>query len=169
MTTPDRRRGTPPNTPKTFWQKVDRSGGRNACWPWTYYIGPTGYGMAGYHSKAMRAHRLAYQLTHGWLPSDVHVLHRCDNRACCNPKHLFTGSQSDNNIDMTVNGRQYKRLTRKQVETVKRLYQHPGARDWGFTKTSSRRWTQKALAEKFNVSRPLISMIVNEKIRLYGT
>lgn len=169
MTAPHRRRGTPLNTPESFWQKVDRSGGPNACWPWTYYTSSTGYGIVGYQYKTLRTHRLAYQLTHGEITSDVHVLHRCDNPACCNPKHLFAGDQTANNIDMTKKGRQYKRLTPKQVAEVRRLYQTPVTRDWGFTKTSARRWTQKALAQKFGVSRPLISLIVNGQLRRYGT
>jgi hypothetical protein len=125
--------------------------------------------MTCYNGKIIRAHRLAYQLTHGWIPSTVHVLHHCDNPSCCNPAHLFTGNQEDNNIDMTVKGRQYKRLSWKEVQTIRRLYQQPGVRDWGFTKTSARRWTQKALAERFGVSRPLISMILSEQVRTYGT
>jgi hypothetical protein len=125
--------------------------------------------MVGYQGKIIRAHRLAYQLTHGWISKDVHVLHRCDNRSCCNPKHLFTGDQATNNIDMTKKGRQFKRLTPQQVARIVHMYQAPGIRDWGFTKTSARRWTQAALAEKFGVSRPLISMILNGHVRQYGT
>jgi len=161
-------KGQRPNTPKDFWAKVDKSGGPRACWLWTYYISPRGYGMAGYDGRTIRAHRLAYQLKYGWLSSDVHVLHRCDNPACCNPAHLFVGDQNINNVDMTKKGRQYKKLPFEKVQAIKRLYQPPIFRDWGYVKQSRRRWTQQALAEKFGVSRPLISLILNDKIRTYG-
>lgn len=51
------------------------------------------------------AHRFAWELTNGPIPDGMNVLHACDNRACCNPAHLFLGTQKDNMIDMHAKGR----------------------------------------------------------------
>jgi hypothetical protein len=75
---------------KRFWTRVDRSGGAEACWPWTGHLSPRGYGVVRYNGKMPRAHRLAYHFRVGPLP-DVRVLqldHRCRVRHCCNPSHL---------------------------------------------------------------------------------
>lgn len=87
---------------------VDRSGGPDACWPWT---GPTdrkGYGRLsrGRRGEGMAAaHRVAWELAHGPIPGGLCVCHRCDNPPCCNPAHLFLGTIADNNQDMTEKGR----------------------------------------------------------------
>jgi len=58
-----------------------------------------GYGV---HCHVL-AHRMAWILTIG--PTSVFVLHHCDNPPCCNPAHLFTGTQTDNVRDMDAKGR----------------------------------------------------------------
>lgn len=80
-----------------FWFKVDKSGGPDACWPWTGSRNANGYGQV--QRRAIRkgpllASRYAYFLTHGRWPE--HALHSCDNPPCCNPKHLRDGTQKDN-------------------------------------------------------------------------
>lgn len=84
---------------------VDRSAGPDACWPWTGGLSK-GYGKLTVGKVALAAHRVAYALTRGPVPSDVSVLHRCDNKKCCNPAHLFLGTQADNMIDMLLKGRE---------------------------------------------------------------
>ena len=57
----------------------------------------------------MNAHRAMYQVHYGVkLTTEQYVLHRCDNRACLNPAHLWVGSQHDNNMDCAKKGRHYE-------------------------------------------------------------
>jgi len=103
--------------PETVDQKlerfVDRSGGPDACWPWRGgRVNRAGYGLIDMygHGRAwqVRAHRAAYEQTNGPIVGDLSVLHRCDNRVCCNPAHLFLGTRADNIRDMWTKGRQSK-------------------------------------------------------------
>lgn len=94
-----------------FVKHVDRSAGAKGCWPWTGVKQSKGYGSLGYlcadgKMRSFLAHRVAYMLATGkaMLP-EIQVMHKCDNRPCCNPRHLFPGSQSDNMRDALNKGR----------------------------------------------------------------
>lgn len=87
-----------------FWAKVAVLDPPGTCWPWRGGCDRAGYGWFIYRSKQYRAHRLAFQFANA-DPGDLHVLHRCDNPPCCNPAHLFLGTQADNNADMMAKGR----------------------------------------------------------------
>lgn len=93
-----------------FWSHVEKSA--SGCWEWQAYVNSqTGYGQfAVSHREGISAHRLAWMLVHGPIPkgNGYHgtcVLHRCDNRRCVNPAHLFLGSVADNQRDMVAKGR----------------------------------------------------------------
>lgn len=84
-----------------LWSKVDKSGGPQACWPWTGSpdVG-SGYGRIMDDGIKTQAHRAAYKVTHGSIPAGKNVLHaRGCSKLCCNPAHLRAGDQLENMAD----------------------------------------------------------------------
>lgn len=92
-----------------FWSKAIR-GGEDECWPFTGPMrGERGHRGFTIGLRDYYAHRVAYALSTGGDPrriGDPQVLHRCDNPPCCNPKHLFLGTNADNVADKVAKGRQ---------------------------------------------------------------
>lgn len=87
-----------------FGSQVDSSGGPESCWP---FLGghSNGYGRFTIFRRKYQAPRIAYLLFVGGIPCGHQVLHRCDNPPCCNPAHLFTGTNLDNYVDSVQKGR----------------------------------------------------------------
>lgn len=77
----------------------------NGCLEWTGSTNARGYGQIKIDGKPIKTHRLAWELANDEIPDGLHVLHHCDVPLCCNPEHLFLGTQADNMADMAAKGR----------------------------------------------------------------
>lgn len=93
-----------------FWENV-LIGGFDQCWPWVGTINEAGYGKWYFKDKDWRAHRLAFLFTRGELTDGTLILHKCDNRDCCNPTHIREGTHQDNMDDMKSRGRARNRFS----------------------------------------------------------
>jgi len=86
-----------------FWDKVNKDT-ESGCWVWQSSIRGNGYGAFFTHlqpegRKCHGAHRYSWELSNGAIPEGLWVLHKCDNRICVNPDHLFLGDRTDNMRD----------------------------------------------------------------------
>lgn len=147
-----------------FWSKVDKSG---ACWNWTAATNRVGgYGHLKLDGKLTYAHRASWVLAFGEIPVTMCVCHKCDNRVCVNPAHLFLGSIQDNADDCVAKRRTTKgrkghglnfgenhglsKLTQANVDEIRRLYSAGGI-------------TQFSLGKQFGVHSNTIWGLVNNK------
>lgn len=114
-----------------FWEKADRSGD---CWIWMASLDSGGYGHFWYGGRLVQAHRVSWILANGPIPSGKQLNHRCHDRRCVRPDHLYLGTQSENIHDTEgaargrhprgeANGR--ARLTAEQVRALRVAYR-PG-------------------------------------------
>ena len=90
-----------------FWKRVNRRQPTD-CWPWIGCTNGLGYGRVKLGARCtpvVYTHRVAWELSFGAIPEGKQVLHRCDNPPCCNPGHLFVGTQLDNMHDAIAKGR----------------------------------------------------------------
>lgn len=139
-----------------FWKYLD-AGALSNCWEWMGAL-RNGYGVMSIGGKVVYTHRFSYELHYGPLAPGVQALHKCDNRKCCNPYHLFAGTHADNMKDMYAKGRgtggakkgcKPVVLTEDDVLEIRRLVAE-GVR-------------YPVLSEQFGVTTSNISMIVTRK------
>lgn len=78
-----------------FWSKV-AVGGPDECWIWLAGTQTSGYGNFWFEDRKQGAHRVAYQLGNGDIPSGLEVDHICHVKLCVNPRHLQTVTRKQN-------------------------------------------------------------------------
>jgi hypothetical protein len=120
---------TKPPLSERFWSYVDKSGGPDACWPWTGARLARGYGVFGMAAHSRLCHRIAWELANDApVPDGMDVLHSCDNPPCCNPAHLTPGTHRANQQDAAAKGRMAwgtrrpeAKLTETDIPEIRRL------------------------------------------------
>ena len=127
------------------------------CWNWQGSLNTWHYGQIKINKKTTLVHRIIYEYFYGNIPEDKpFILHDCDNPKCCNPMHLYAGTNQDNSNDKIKRNRanysygeqnKNSKLTKNQVIEIR---------------TSKE--TQITMAKRFNVARSTISAI-----RIYKT
>ena len=134
-----------------IFKKIDMCGGDTTqCWLWTgavnkkdgrpYYRDASG--------KSTLAYRIVYELVTGELIGDRYALHQCDNKICCNPRHIRLGTHQENMAEMEQRDRHG--LPKTVVRAIRALL------DKGRT--------QEAIAELYGVSREAISAIATKRV-----
>lgn len=129
------------------------------CWQWVAGMHATGYGSFRSDNQIVEnAHRCAWLIWVGEIPPGMRVLHRCDNRRCVNPKHLFLGTDAENAADRDAKGRgncrrgsrcTHAKLSEAQVATIR--------------ERCAGGLTQAAVAREYEVSESLIGTIVRRE------
>lgn len=108
---------------KHFYQSFVQSH-PDKCWPWNGFLEANGYARmrAGRFGNRKLVHRVSYFLANGPFDESRLVCHKCDNRCCVNPNHLFIGDHSDNNSDTYRKGRNPRQvLSKEQVDAIRIL------------------------------------------------
>lgn len=130
------------------------------CWGWKSFLNSTGSGMLGVVGSMISAYRLSYILHKGPIPQGLLVLHKCHNRICTRPDHLYLGTNKDNTRDMIEAGRNRfskqhsllcTKLNPEKVSIIKRLLREGEL-------------TQQVIANKFGVSRGTVQDIKRNKM-----
>lgn len=145
-----------------FWACVTIAPDSNDCWKWKNSKSVEGYGKISIITPEGKitylAHRVSYALHFGLFNKNLKVLHSCDNPECCNPKHLFLGTDADNAKDRDAKGRGiiFKgkdhgcvKLTEDQV---RHIYSYKGKR------------MGTVLAKRYNISQPTVSAIQHKRL-----
>lgn len=147
-----------------FWKYVNKNGPihsalRSRCWLWTGSL-TGGYPRLRSNSTANgKGHRYSWVLHNGEIPSNLSVLHRCDNPICVNPDHLFLGTQADNIHDMEQKGRGYHKwgedngraiLTEDTVRYIRERY-----------KPNSRKDGQGAISRELGIHQTTVSRVLS--------
>ncbi len=150
-------KGKNKNIKEDVWKRINIKG-EDDCWEWKGYVLSNGYGQIRIDYRRYRTHRLVYELTYGPIPEGLLVCHKCNNRKCCNPKHLYVGTQKDNLKQMIEDGRKpigenssKAKLNWKQINEIRKKY-------------IPYIYTQKRLGKEYSISESECFLIINNKV-----
>lgn len=128
----------------------------NGCFLWQKRTDRYGYLRLG--GKTIKAHRFSYEVFRGPVPKGMSVLHRCDVPSCCNPAHLFLGTQLENMRDCSA---------KKRIRTGNRQGENGPGRLTNDIIREIRSLVgtmpQRRIAEKFGISYQHCSDIIKRK------
>jgi len=142
-----------------FWLHVSRRRD-DQCWNWKHYTRPNGYAYFGVDGVQIAAHRFSWSLVNGLIPEKMQICHKCDNKKCCNPNHLFLGTCKENIQDAVIKGlrntpigeRQgFSFLTGEVVEKIREMAKAGGR-------------TQKEIANRFGIKPMHAQSIISRRI-----
>lgn len=123
------------------------------CWELTNKPRPNGYVRLTIKRKSVYAHRHIWESFFGEIPEGMDVCHKCDNRKCVNPEHLFLGSRKDNMRDAKIKGRLQRGEDRWNAALTER--------DVRAIRLSAK--TATSLATRYGVCRATITKIINRE------
>lgn len=127
----------------------------SGCHEWQSTLHRTGYGKFWFNGKQVPAHRVAYLLQVGEIPAGLWVLHRCDNRKCVNPEHLYTGTAKQNVRDKVDRCDWWGRMKTpfEIVEKCREMYQ-------------SGSYTQQQIADQMGIHQTQVSRYIRHTQRI---
>ena len=125
------------------------------CWEWQGGL-LNGYGLLWWEGKQILAHRHYYEKYVGPIPEGLCVCHKCDNRKCCNPDHLFLGTRPDNSRDMIAKERQARGEKHSQAKLTE-------AEVLEIRECAMRGESRTSLAQRHGVTYWAISHVVNRE------
>lgn len=142
---------------KHFWSRIDVKN-ISECWQWMGCKVKGGYGQTSFNGVLYIAHRIAYFLHTNEDPRLLKVCHSCDTPSCCNPHHLWAGTQRENLGDMVAKQRSPNNCGRHNPSA--KLNEEQVRQIRGLFKAGVRR---KELAQQYNISYSTIKYIVRYK------
>ena len=124
------------------------------CWDWDRCLDSIGYGQLRIRGVKKKAHRVMFEVFVGKIPDGMCVCHKCDNRKCINPDHLFLGTHQENMLDGVLKRRFRHKVSVEEVLEIRRLHMD------GFSR--------KDLGRMFGITRQHAGNIINMRKRIYA-
>ena len=150
--------------PYEYFSHKVRIGKPDECWEWKGGCGSKGYGIWQYsfneYPRVGNAHKRSYILFKEH-PKDKLVLHKCGNRKCCNPDHLYAGTYKNNVEDAVEHGTAYIPYPGKGESNVRSKLKEEQVRE--IKQMLAEGMTHKQIASIYGVTRPAITSIARDK------
>lgn len=103
-----------------FWRRVTKSDDADGCWTHSGSLGSHGYPQAtGFKGRSEPAHRVSWYIHNGAAEDGLFVCHRCNNRMCVRPDHLYAGTHKQNMDDMARTGHPNRKLRYADVQAAR--------------------------------------------------